>query len=379
MKQREIILDMGKAAFVVLAVKVMASTSLLIPWNPTVDNLCIVFALAVLLVKLCTITLTLGKLIGLAAVSLAVLYSCVSIGQYDLLISLIAVCLLINEDIDEYISMLLRTQIYILAAHIVLATMLSLTGSDHLYWSITDSRLRFNGGFAHANVLSSYITSCMLMFAWTHFREIAKNQWGWMSAVTVLSYGLSRSRTGLMLNILLLVLVYLAQKDNRLLRSFIKPVLLLSFPALAAFVYWVTQQYLNNNGLAVFVDDLLTGRIKYAAYAYIRSGTTWLPRYLDYAESGLVVWTPEWNLNTFTFDNLYSFCFMQLGMVWIVLFTVMIAIVCLRSDYKAKIFALVWVLFSMVEVHGLNCFKFFPILLFSTLFSREGADDEPDS
>ena len=180
MKQREIILDMGKAAFVVLAVKVMASTSLLIPWNPTVDNLCIVFALAVLLVKLCTITLTLGKLIGLAAVSLAVLYSCVSIGQYDLLISLIAVCLLINEDIDEYISMLLRTQIYILAAHIVLATMLSLTGSDHLYWSITDSRLRFNGGFAHANVLSSYITSCMLMFAWTHFREITKNQWGWM-------------------------------------------------------------------------------------------------------------------------------------------------------------------------------------------------------
>ena len=379
MKQREIILDMGKAAFVVLAVKVMASTSLLIPWNPTVDNLCIVFALAILLVQLCTITLTLGKLIGLAAVSLAVLYSCVSIGQYDLLISLIAVCLLINEDIDEYISMLLRTQIYILAAHIVLATMLSLTGSDHLYWSITDSRLRFNGGFAHANVLSSYITSCMLMFAWTHFREITKNQWGWMSAVTVLSYGLSRSRTGLMLNILLLVLVYLAQKDNRLLRSFIKPVLLLSFPALAAFVYWVTQQYLNNNGLAVFVDDLLTGRIKYAAYAYIRSGTTWLPRYLDYAESGLVVWTPEWNLNTFTFDNMYSFCFMQLGMVWIVLFTVLIAIVCLRSNYKAKVFALVWVLFSMVEVHGLNCFKFFPILLFSTLFSREGADDEPDS
>ena len=70
---------------------------------------------------------------------------------------------------------------------------------------------------------------------------------------------------------------------------------------------------------------------------------------------------------------------MQLGMVWIVLFTVLIAIVCLRSNYKAKVFALVWVLFSMVEVHGLNCFKFFPILLFSTLFSREGADDGTDS
>lgn len=378
MKQREIILDMGKAAFLVLAVKVMASTSVLVPWNSTVDNLCILFALSVVLIKVCTLTLTLTKLISLASVALMVLYTCVSIGQYDLLISLIAVCLLINEDINEYISLLLRTQLSVLAAHIVLATVLSLTGLEERYWTMTNGRLRFYGGFSHANVLSSYITSCMLMFAWTHFGAITKNQWGWMSLVTVLSYVLSRSRTGLLLNILLLFLVYFAQKGNRLMLDNIKPVLLVSFPLLAAFVYWATRQYLNNSGAAVFLNDLMTGRIKYAAYAFARSGTTWLPRYLDYAESGRVAWTPEWNLNTFTFDNLYSFCFVQLGIVWIVLFSVLLALLCLRSGYKERVFALLWVLFAIVEVHGLNGFRFFPILLFSTLFSREGADDEPD-
>ena len=44
MKQREIVVDLVKAAFVLLIVKVMASSSVLMPWNSLVDNLCIIFA-----------------------------------------------------------------------------------------------------------------------------------------------------------------------------------------------------------------------------------------------------------------------------------------------------------------------------------------------
>lgn len=377
MRQREIIVDMGKAAFVVLALKVMASTSLLVPWNSLIDNLCIVFALGVLLLKVCTLTITLGKLIGLAAVSVLVLYTCVSMKQYDLMISLIAICLLINEDIDTYIALLLRTQAWVVVAHIVVATALSLSGSEELYWKTIDDRLRFNAGFEHSNVLSSYITSCLMLFAWTHFRKITKNQWAWMALVTLFSSGMTRSRTGLLLNILLLLLVFLAQLYSRLLSEIITPVLLVLFPALSALVFWAQKQYPYNT-VTVLLDDFMTGRIKYASYAYARSGTTMLPRYLDYAAEGLVSWTPEWRLNSFTFDNLYSFLFMQMGMVWVVVFTVLIALVCLKAGFKVKVFLMMWVLFSMVEVHGLNCFKFFPILLLTTLLSGKEAEDGPD-
>ena len=379
MKQRELIVDMGKAAFVVLAFKVVATTSWLIPWNALADNLCIVFALCVVLVKLCTLTLPLSKLLTLAAAALFALYTCVSMGQYDLLITVIAICLLINEDIDDYIRLLFRIQSVLVIGHIVIALVLSLSGNDSLFWSRSDSRLRFNGGFVHANVLSSYILSCMLMFVWTRFRHITPNEWGAMAAVTVLSYAMTRTRTGLLMNILLLLLVYLAQQDVRFLEKLIRPVLLLLFPALAVLFYWAQEQYLNHNSIALLLDDLLTGRIKYAAYAFVRSGRTWLPRYLDYAETGIVAWTPEWNLNTFTFDNLYSFMFVQMGMVWIVIFSGIAAIVCFKSEFKVKVFMLVWILYAMVEVHGLNCFKFFPLLLLSTLFSKKEAPDGADS
>lgn len=379
MRQREIIVDMGKAAFVVLAFKVMATTSRLIPWNSLADNLCIVFALGVMLVKLWTLTLPLPKLITLAAVSLFVLYTCVSMKQYDLLITVIVICLLIHEDVDEYIRILFRTQSMLIAAHIVIALCLSLSGKDRLFWAVSDSRLRFNGGFHHANVLSSYVMSCMLMFVWLRFQNITANEWGAMAAVTVLSYAMTRTRTGLLMNIMLLLLVYAAQRDQKPLEKLIQPVLFLLFPALAALFSWAQEQYLNNHSLTVLLDDLLTGRIKYAAYAFVRSGRTWLPRFLDYAEEGTVAWNPEWNLNTFTFDNVYSFMFMQMGMVWIAVVSVIVAIVCLKSDFKVKVFILVWILYAMVEVHGLNCFKFFPLLLLSTLFSRKEAPDGPDS
>lgn len=379
MKQREIIVDMGKAAFVVLAFKVMATTSRLIPWNPLADNLCILFALAVMLVKLYTITLPLHKLVSLAAVSLFVLYTCVSMKQYDLLITMIAICLLINEDTDDYVRLLFRIQAILVVGHIVIALLLSLSGQESLFWRMTDSRLRFNGGFVHANVLSSYILSCLLMFVWTRFRRITANEWGIMAAVTVLSYAMTRTRTGLLMSVMLLLLVYAAQRDEKLLEKLIRPVLLLLFPALAALVFWAQKQFLNNHSIAVLLDDLLTGRIKYAAYAYVRSGTTWLPRYLDYAAAGAVTWTPEWNLNTFTFDSVYSFIFMQMGMAWLVIAAVIAIIVCFKSEFKVKLFILAWILYALVEVHGLNCFRFFPLLLLSTLFSKKEASNGSDS
>lgn len=378
MKRREIVVDLVKAAFIVLIVKVMASSSVIMPWNSFVDNLCIIFAVCVMFAKICRLTFPLRKLIALAAMALLTLYTCVAMRQYDLLITVIAICLLIDEDLDTYISLMLKIQAYILTGHVAVSVLLSLFGADNYFWSITGNRLRFSGGFAHANVLSSYMLSCMLMFAWKRFQHITANQFAWMACITVLGFLMSRSRTGLLLSLFLLLLIFLTQNEHKLVVKLTNPILLLLFPALTAMVFRAQKQYVTGSSTALLLDKLLTGRIKYAAYAYLRSGVTWLPRYLDYADTGVVSWTQDWNLNTFTFDNLFSFLFMQMGIIWIGVITVMIAVICRKFEYKNKLFILIWVLYAMVEVHGLNCFKFFPLILLSTLFSGKGAEDHSD-
>ena len=377
MKPKEIVVDLVKVAFIVLIIKVMATTSVLMPWNTLIDNMCIVFAIFVMLAKFCKLTFRLYKLIGLAILSLISLYTCVSMGQYDLLVTVVTICLLINEDLEEYIALMLKVQIWFLAINAAVAGFLSLVGMEEYFWIWTDQRLRFTGGLRHPNVLSCYITSCMMMFAWLRFRHITVNEFGWMICVTVLSFGMSRSRAGLLLNLLLLLLIFLTQNESRLVKQLINPALLLSFAGLTAVIYWATKQYASGNSTALMLDEMMTGRIKYAAYAYLRSGMTLLPRYLDYAQTGVVSWTPEWNLNNFTFDNFYSFLFMQMGMIWIGIIALLLVLVCKKFDFRNKLFILFWLLFATVEVLGLNCFKFFPLLLFSTLLSGKKAKFPP--
>lgn len=375
MKQQQMVVDLVKVAFVALIVKVMASSSLIMPWNSLVDNLCIVFAVGIMLIKLLRFTFSLGRLAALGAVAAFTLYTCVSMKQYDLLVTLIAICLLIDVDLEEYISLMLKIQTAILIGHLAVSGFLSLIGSDYEYWSVIDGRLRFNGGFLHSNVLSCYILSCMLMFAWKRFRRITPNQFGWMVCIAALSFIMARSRTGLLLNLFLLLMIFLTQKERPFMEKVLNPVLLLIFPGITAIIFLAQKLFVSGNSAAMILDDLMTGRIKYAAYAYMRSGVTWLPRYLDYADIGLVSWTPEWNLNTFTFDCLFSFLFTQMGLIWVGIITVLIALVCKRFDFRNKIFILYWVLLSVVEVHGLNGFKCFPLLLLSMLLSGKGAEN----
>ena len=378
MKQRKYVVDLVKAAFLVLLVKVMCTYSLIVPWSSFADDLCIAFAICVMLAKLCTLTLPLGKLLALGCMSAFALYTCVSMQMYDLLVTTIAICLLVNEDLEEYITLLLKAQSAILIFHIVVSGILSLSGSPDRFWFVADDRLRFNGGFRHSNVLSCCILSCMLMFVWKRFRRITANQFACLFCITALTYLMSRSRTGLLLNLLLLLITILSQGNtSKLLEKIIDPLLVLLFPGLSAGLFLAQKQFVAGNRIALLLDDLLTTRIKLGAYAYMRSGATFLPRYLDYVTSGVNVWTPEWNISIFTFDCLYSYLFMQMGTIWIGIITVLLAIVCKRLDFRNKLFFLFWVLFAVVEVHGLNCFTFFPLLLLSALISEKGADDHP--
>lgn len=377
MNRRENVVDLVKAAFVVLLVKVMASSSLLIPWNSFADNLCIIFAICIMLAKLFGLTMRLDRLMVLGVVAVLALYTCVSMKLYNLLVTVVAVCLLIDEDLEEYIPLMLKIQAYFLIAHVAVSGLMSLTGSADRFWFTADDRLRFNGGFSHPNVLSCYILSCTMMFAWTRFRRLTSGEFGWMVCITIVSFLMSRSRTGLLLNLFLLLIIFLTQKSHHRLEKAISAVLPLLFPVCAAVIFLAQKRFVSGSSAAMFLNELLNSRIKLAAYAYHRSGVSWLPRYLDYAQSGRVSWTPEWNLNTFTFDCLYSFLFVQMGMIWIGIITVLIFVACRRFDFRNKVFLLFWVLFGIVEVHGLNCFMFFPLLLLSMLLSKKGDEHHP--
>ncbi len=368
--QKKSKLNLIKMSIGALTIKVMCSVSLLVPWNSLIDNLIIIMAIFVLMLKMFKTKMKLGRFLVISFVGLLTIYTCVRIKQYDLLISLIAIYLLMNEDIEVYIALIYRIQMPMIAVHVLLSAFLSLVGFSDQFWIFTGDRLRFNGGFLHPNVLATYISSCMLMYIWKYFGKITRNRFAGLAFVIVFSYAISRSRTNFLINALLLLLAILGQERKKFLDKVLNKTLKFAFPVLSIVVYYLQTHYLTWNRWILLIDRILTGRIRYAAYAFQRSGITLFPRFLDYAQSGIVEWTPVWNLNTFTFDNVYSFLWMQVGVIWIVVVSVVIWIFVKRIDYKCKLFVLIWIVFAMTEVHGFNCFKFFPIMLLSLLFKE---------
>jgi len=372
MRQQILKINLIKLAISVLTIKVMCSTSLLIPWNSLIDNVCIIIGIFVFLIKMYGQRFTIPQFCTICFWGIFILYTCVTMKNYDLLITFITVCLLQNEELDEYISIIFKIEVLIITIHLLLAIILSLLGGGHEFLIVTGTRTRFSGGFTHPNVLSAYVFSCMIMYVWKHFGEISGNEFCELVLVMLGTYFATKSRTSFLLNILLLLLIFLGQNKQNFMEKIMNRVLKYVFPFMSLFVYWAQKNYLTGNIFIIGIDNLLSGRLKYAAYAYETSGITWFPRYLDYVESGKVSWDVIWNLNTFTFDNIYSFLFIQMGGIWIVLISVLIIALCKKCSYKCKVFILIWIFFSMTEVHGLNCYKFFPILLVSYLISDEG-------
>ena len=131
-------------------------------------------------------------------------------------------------------------------------------------------------------------------------------------------------------------------------------------PILSLFTFVMTFLYEKGNLLSHAVDQLLTRRIGLASYAYNRLGLTIFGRDM---RNFTTTWDEYYGFSGgFTFDNIYSYLLINVGIVILLLIIVVLYKVAKQGSLKNNIFILVWALYSMTEVHGLSCYMCFPIL-----------------
>ena len=76
-----------------------------------------------------------------------------------------------------------------------------------------------------------------------------------------------------------------------------------------------------------------------------------------------VRWDQYWGITNHTFDNIYSYLMVNYGVVWICILAVMFVLVAKKGEEKDKILVFLWALYGTTEVHVLNPYLFFPIVL----------------
>lgn len=371
MRSGYIKINLTKVAILLFSLKVLLdcqnSNLLVVP--AAFDNFCIVFAVGVFLIKMVSYRFTLKEFLIFAGSAIWILFTCYQIQRYDLLISFISIYLLKDENLDEYISMIFKFQI---GAMIVIFCALSIYHmgyADYIYWYRLGGRIRFTGCMQHPNILSGYVMVLIMMYSWLNFDDMTQKKYILLTIITVVCFLLTDTRTTFILSVLFLVLLYFAK--NPRLQAWYKKYLKYMFPVLGMIIYLMMTRYTQGYAWVTKADELISGRIKLGAYAYNQSGLTIFPRFLEYVERGVVDWTQQWGLNEFAFDNIYSNIWVEFGVIWLIFITVLLWKFIRKTDYKCHLFILMWIIYGLTEVQGLNCYRCFPTLLLVKVFDTK--------
>jgi len=344
--------------------KVFLSFSSIIEVSDSADMVMSIVACLFLAGSILQKAYPLKTLMIFAGVILLGILTSVQTGNMMIFIAIVTCLSLCREDLDRQIHFLMFWEGLFVIFTAMLAVGLHLSG--HSMLTRVSKEMLFNFGYSHPNVFSCIATNIFAMFLWLHYADIRGHQLLTISVLELIIYVITGSRTGLIVTMFLVVCMLLFRnrtKPYRLLKAaagWAPPVLTLVF-------YVLCRLYAAGNMAVRVIDDLVSGRIWLGAYSLNRFGVSLFGRNLSDVE---VKWDEFWKISGITFDNVYTYLLVT-QFVWLLVVMVLFHRLARKGDVKFCIFLLAWALYGVSEIHVLNPFLFFAILLVTTLFDEE--------
>lgn len=363
-------------AILSMVIKTFMGSSNAIPSIGLLDDMLVVIYI------ICTVYLIIKKhykvktFVLIVLGSLLLLYTSVKINYSDPLITYLFILSIKDIDIDKIIQTIYKYSIIMLVIHALLTLILALMGEISMYTYDMSRGFRYTLGFAHPNTTGrvAFCLTCLVL--WIREKKIKKLDVFGLLAFNVVIYSLCKSKTALIISILAIVLYVLAKQNKYLINKSINFVARFIFPSLSLLLYIAIKSFSNGDPVALLINKILTGRLTLAAYALDRVGITIIGQKIDFY--GAIEYSSQFGLNSFTFDCLYSFLFYNMGILYALVITVLLYKLASKNNTKINIFIILWCLYGVTEVHGLNGFDFFPIFLLVLLIDKKCVDISTD-
>ncbi len=278
-------------------------------------------------------------------------------GQSVILITIITIFALCSEQIDNAIKFIFYFEVIFLIINISIFVLLCLFGS-YSFFKNYGGRIRCDFGFNHPNVFSSFLFNIILMWIWLNYKKITARHYISIIFISIIAYLFSGTRTSLVLSILTILLLFVSKRSKK--SKFLFYTASVIVPLISILIMFCIVYYTSDIAIINYIDKLLSARIRLGAYAYENFGITFFGQNLENIN---VTWDPYWGFNEFTFDCSYSYLIMNNGLIWLLIISLFFCFLAKRKNNKINLFIIIWSLYAITEIHGLNCFYCFPILL----------------
>lgn len=350
----------------IMCFKTVLRQSAIIPYTDMVDNILTVVAVICLCTAILRKKYTLKMLIFYCMIAFVSLFSVMQTKNYGFLITII-VCLAIRgENLDKILTLIFKCQLFFLIINTSMAIMFAVLGNVSMIMRISGVD-RYCFGFKHPNFFSIYLFNLLILWTWLNYENIKVKHILMMIILAIVAVYFTKTRTSFITTIIFCALI-LISKCNYSYKRMLNQVAKFIFPCSAVLTLICVKLYVAGNEMAIMINAMLSNRIKLGAYGILKFGYSFWGQDIDKYS---VVWDSEWKLNNFTFDNLYIFLAVNQGLFWIILLSLLFYLLVKKGNLKLSVFVIIWALYGIAEVQGLNGFMCFPIFLITMLFNRE--------
>lgn len=364
----EFLMQMG---ILLLVIKVSCNSSKILPYAEWLDTVLAVLSVVVLGSVILKKKYPVKILTGYLIVGLLSLYCVFVTGNYGFLITIILGMSMYQVKFDHVIRHVLSYETIFLILH-TCWSVISWIFWKVPFWQDVYGVDRCSFGFIHPNMFSMYVFHLILMWVWLNEHKIKNKHVAGIAALSLVIYFFTKTRTSFLITLILCLLLILTRSDKKAVKVLLTIGAKFVIPLLAVTTIGLSISYRNGNLLSRIADKLLNARIRLGGYAFEKCGMTLFGQNLSGME---VSWDPFWGLTEHTFDNIYTATAMNYGLVWILLIGIAFYKLAQRGNNRINLCLIMWSLYGVTEVHGLNALMCFPILLVVLLYSGEKEEE----
>lgn len=356
----------------VMVIKVSFGMSTVFYYTETIDNVLTVLSVLAFMILILKQNYSFAILIGYLTIGLVGLYSVIQTGNYGYLITIITCLAIRKTNISKIIKHIFTYEVIFFFFN-VLWSLVSYVFFQSSLSILIEGVTRYSFGFSHPNTFSIYLFNLILMWVWLNYYRIDIKKIVVIFSISFVAFFFTKSRTGF-IDILILCFLLLCRNITVInIKRIFTAVAKYITPLLAVVIIIMVTMYTSNNVIIIAIDQLLSGRIKLGAYGYVHYGITLLGQNLT---DKTVIWDSIWRLSGHTFDCIYSFMIVNQGIIWLFIICVMFYLLAKKESFRINLCIICWALYGVTEVHGLNGYLCFPILLFTLLFSKYDENGE---
>lgn len=358
--------NLEEFGILLMIIKTFLDSSIAVPCTDLADAFLTFTVCSVFLLAIFSQGYKKDKLFLCGLLLLAAGYSCIKIGNSSLLITILTCLAIRRQDIDKTINFIFRYTVVLFILHFLLAlTSHILFGSE--IWTIYQGKKVLHLGFGHRNRLSIMVFNLMILWIYLNFYKIRKRGYLLLTIIGLFTFWVTRTKTFLIEVIMAVVLLKLINMKKKRINRAINSLASILFIVLFLFTNILVAHYLDGYRLVSMINTMLTNRIRLGGYALYNYGITLFGQKINY----IAVWDELFGLTTFTFDNIYSFLAINQGIIWALIIAICLWKLAVLRDIRINYCIVLWCLYGLTEVHGLNCYMFFPLILIVNLLKNE--------